>query len=145
MAGLNIKKCRFCHFLAKSKYIDNGWIFFHENPLKYTWVCLKYDKMVCSMKKYCFHDFFSISKKWSFLDIFCKMLRMSQGIAKSHVSVYRWNQRWISFKLSPNNRNSGDHWKNVITGTLQKNVRKPLRKGILTGLCGLLIYVFKTI
>ena len=74
--------------------------------------------MVCSMKKYCFHDFFSISKKWSFLDIFCKMLRMSQGIAKSHVSVYRWNQRRISFKLSPNNRISGDHWKNVITGTL---------------------------
>ena len=70
---------------------------------------------------------------------------MSQGIAKSHVSVYRWNQRWISFKLSPNNRNSGDHWKNVNTGTLQKNVRKPLRTGILTGLCGLLIYVFKTI
>ena len=79
---------------------------------------------------------------WTFL---VKMLRMSQGKAKSHVSVYRWNQRWISFKLSPNNRNSGDHWKNVITGTLQKNVRKPLRIGILTGLRGLLIYVFKTI
>jgi hypothetical protein len=71
------------------------------------------------MKKYCFHDFFFISKKWSFLDIICKMLRMSQGIAKSHVSVYRWNQRRISFKLSPNNRISGDHWKNVITGTLK--------------------------
>ena len=52
---------------------------------------------------------------WTFL---VKMLRMSQGKAKSHVSVYRWNQRRISFKLSPNNRISGDHWKNVITGTL---------------------------
>jgi hypothetical protein len=52
---------------------------------------------------------------WTFL---VKMLRMSQGIAKSHVSVNRWNQRRISFKLSPNNRYSGDHWKNVITGTL---------------------------
>ncbi len=57
LAGLNIKKYRFCHFLAKTKYIDNdGWIFFHESPLK----------IVCSMKKFCFHDFFSISKKWSF-------------------------------------------------------------------------------
>jgi hypothetical protein len=67
---------------------------------------------------------------WTFL---VKMLRMSQGKAKSHFSVYRWNQRWISFKLSQNNRNSGDHWKNVITGTLQnKNkVRLWLRLGNL--------------
>jgi hypothetical protein len=42
-----------------------------------------------------------------------------QGIARSDVSIHRWNQRWISFILSPNNRNSGDHWKNVITGTLK--------------------------
>jgi hypothetical protein len=64
---------------------------------------------------------FSLYRKnghfWTFL---VKMLRMSQGKAKSHVSVYRWKQRWISFKLSPNNRNSGDHWKNVITGTLKQ-------------------------
>ena len=44
-----------------------------------------------------------------------------QWIAKSDVSIHRWNQRWISFILSPNNRNYGDHWKNVITGTLKLN------------------------
>ena len=26
-ASLNIKKWRFCHFLAKANFIDNGWIF----------------------------------------------------------------------------------------------------------------------
>ena len=54
---------------------------------------------------------FTLPKKWSFLDILGKILRMSQGLVKSHVSIYRWNQRWISFKLSPSNRNYGDHWK----------------------------------
>jgi hypothetical protein len=62
---------------------------------------------------------FSLYRKnghfWTFL---VKCPRNAQGIAKSYVSIYRWNQRYISFKLSPNNRNSRDHWKNVITETL---------------------------
>jgi hypothetical protein len=49
--------------------------------------------MVCSMKKYSFHDFFTVSKKWSLFDHFGKMLRIAQGKAKSHVSIHCWNQQ----------------------------------------------------
>ena len=57
-------------------------------------------------------------KKLSFLDLFGKIYRIAQGIVKSQVSIYRWNQRWTSFKSHTKNQNSGDHWKYVITGTL---------------------------